>query len=81
MKIASAAQGLGAVKRLPREMVKALVDKRQKAGLSAPEESQPGPDVATQVMNKVLKSVGHADAALTRSLVEEIAQAVRADAP
>ncbi|MEE2787310.1 MAG: class II aldolase/adducin family protein [Myxococcota bacterium] len=76
-RIASAAQRVGDINPLPSDMVQALLAKRQKAGLCAPEEIGQSRDLEARAMAKVMNSVGGADAKLTRSLVAEITRSIR----
>lgn len=76
-RIAHTALPLGGVQRLPDSMVQALVAKRRKGGLAAPEEGAEAPrDVVGAATQRALSGVGHVDAARAAQLAREIAAAI-----
>jgi len=81
-RISNAAANIGGTVELPREMVDALVAKRTKAGLAAPEEG--GDDggiprterLEDQAVSQVVSALPQADAHRVRQLTKEIADAL-----
>lgn len=81
--IAQAALSLGGPRAMPAEMVEALVLKRHKAGLSAPEEPLPGRPMGPgsapvdRALEKVLEGMPSASPDLARRMAEEIIAQMR----
>lgn len=76
-RIAHAAHPLGGVKRLPVEMVQAMVAKRAKAGLAAPDEvvAQAGPEsIAQRAAARAQAALPNVDPAVAARLAEQIAR-------
>ena len=87
-RIALTALPLGGVRRLPREMVRDLVEKRAKAGLAAPDEAPPSvdpaipepsaePNLASRAAERALAGLPVGDRALAERLATEIASKLR----
>lgn len=72
-RIAHAATALGGPRRLPQAMVEALVEKRRKGGLAAPEEGETqGRDVGMAATQRALAGIPNADPARVAQLVAEL---------
>ena len=81
-RIAQVALSMGGPQKLPADMVAALVAKRTKAGLAAPEEGR-GPSgtprlerLEDQAVQRVISSLPQADTKQVRRLTQEIAEAL-----